>query len=51
LDFYDTYIIEDYYFYADGMDKDFDNWYQKLGLLDGYLLRFKPAVLHYLQKK
>jgi AraC-like DNA-binding protein len=30
---YDTYIIEDYYFYADGMDKDFDNWYQKLGLL------------------
>lgn len=30
---YDIFIIGDYYFYKDGMDKDFDNWYQKLGLL------------------
>jgi hypothetical protein len=38
-DLYDTYIIEDYYFYADGMDKDFDNWYQEIRTtLDGYLL-------------
>ena len=29
---YDKFIIKDYYFYADGMDKDFDSWYQKLGL-------------------
>jgi hypothetical protein len=51
FDFYDTYIIEDYYFYADGMDKDFDNWYQKLGLLSMVIyFCFKPAVLHYLKK-
>ncbi|MDG2433820.1 helix-turn-helix transcriptional regulator [Flavobacterium sp.] len=30
---YDTFIIKDYYFYTDGMDKDFDSWYQKSGLL------------------
>ena len=29
---YDKLIIQDYYFYADGIDKDFENWYQKLGL-------------------
>jgi AraC-like DNA-binding protein len=30
---YDQFIIKDYYFYADGIDKDFDSWCQKLGLL------------------
>ena len=30
---YDTFIFGDYYFYADGLDKDFEDWYQKLGLL------------------
>jgi len=30
---YDKLILEDYYFYKDGMDKDFENWYQKAGLL------------------
>lgn len=30
---YDKFIFESYYFYANGMDKDFDNWYQKLGLI------------------
>lgn len=29
---YDQFIIEDYYFYENGMDKDFDSWYQKSGL-------------------
>jgi AraC-like DNA-binding protein len=30
---YDQFIFGDYYFYKDGMDKDFDDWYQKLGLI------------------
>lgn len=30
---YDKFIFGDYYFYKDGMDKDFDDWYQKLGLI------------------
>jgi AraC-like DNA-binding protein len=30
---YDQFIYKDYFFYADGMDKDFDFWYQNLGLL------------------
>jgi AraC-like DNA-binding protein len=29
---YDKFIFGDYYFYENGMDKDFDFWYQKLGL-------------------
>jgi AraC-like DNA-binding protein len=30
---YDKFIFGDYYFYKDGMDKDFEDWYQKLGLI------------------
>jgi AraC-like DNA-binding protein len=30
---YDKFIFQDYYFYKDGLDKDFENWYQKTGLL------------------
>ena len=30
---YDQFIANDYYFYQDGMDKDFEAWYQNLGLL------------------
>jgi AraC-like DNA-binding protein len=30
---YDQFIFGDYYFYENGMDKDFEEWYQKLGLL------------------
>lgn len=30
---YDKLILHDYYFYANGIDKDFDNWYQKTGLV------------------
>lgn len=28
---YDKIILKDYYFYKDGIDKDFDNWYQITG--------------------
>lgn len=28
---YDKIILKDYYFYQDGMDKDFDQWYQITG--------------------
>lgn len=30
---YDVYIFKGYYFYENGVDKDFDTWYQKLGLV------------------
>jgi AraC-like DNA-binding protein len=30
---YDKFIVKTYFFYADGMDKDFDKWYQYLGLI------------------
>ena len=30
---YDKLILHDYFFYKDGLDKDFDYWYQKAGLL------------------
>lgn len=30
---YDKYIFEGYFFYEDGIDKDFEYWYQKLGLI------------------
>ncbi len=29
----DTFIVSEFYFYADGRDKDFDVWYQVAGLL------------------
>ena len=43
---YDQFIIRDYYFYADGMDKDFDSWYQKLGLLS-MILYFVLSLRYY----
>lgn len=30
---YDRFIVGDYYFYADGTDKDFDYWYQYSGFV------------------
>jgi AraC-like DNA-binding protein len=30
---YDQFIFKNYYFYQNGMDKDFEDWYQKLGLV------------------
>jgi len=30
---YDVYVVQEAYFYQNGMDKDFDSWYQNAGLL------------------
>ncbi len=43
---YDKYIFGDYYFYANGMDKDFDNWYQKLGLIS-MIIYFILSIRYY----
>lgn len=42
---YDKLILGDYYFYANGMDKDFDEWYQKLGLIS--MIVYFILSLHY----
>jgi AraC-like DNA-binding protein len=43
---YDQLILQDYYFYADGMDKDFEEWYQKLGLLS-MIIYFILSIRYY----
>ena len=43
---YDLLIFKDYYFYADGMDKDFDDWYQKLGFVS-MLVYFLMSLRYY----
>ena len=43
---YDQLILQDYYFYADGMDKDFEEWYQKLGLLS-MIVYFILSIRYY----
>ena len=43
---YDQIILQDYYFYADGMDKDFEEWYQKLGLLS-MIIYFILSIRYY----
>ena len=43
---YDQFILENYYFYKDGMDKDFDNWYQKLGLIS-MIIYFVLTIRYY----
>lgn len=43
---YDKYIFGDYYFYANGMDKDFDNWYQKSGLIS-MIIYFIISIRYY----
>jgi len=43
---YDLYIFKDYFFYQDGMDKDFEDWYQKLGFLS-MLLYFIISLKYY----
>ena len=43
---YDKYIVHDYYFYQNGMDKDFDNWYQKAGLAS-MVIYFVLSILYY----
>ena len=43
---YDKFIFGDYYFYKDGMDKDFDYWYQKLGLIS-MIIYFILSIRYY----
>ena len=43
---YDKFIFGGYYFYKDGMDKDFDNWYQKMGLLS-MVIYFIISIRYY----
>lgn len=42
----DKIILKKSYFYADGMDRDFDDWYQKTGLLS-MLIYFVVSLLYY----
>lgn len=43
---YDKLIFHDYYFYKDGIDKDFDDWYQKAGLVS-MLIYFVMSIRYY----
>jgi AraC-like DNA-binding protein len=43
---YDKLILHEYYFYKNGMDKDFDYWYQKTGLLS-MLFYFIITIRYY----
>jgi AraC-like DNA-binding protein len=43
---YDKLIIKDYYFYKDGIDKDFDSWYQVLGQIS-MALYFTVTIRYY----
>lgn len=43
---YDKLILHDYFFYKDGLDKDFDYWYQKAGLLS-MLVYFILSIRYY----
>ena len=48
--FYDKIILKQYYFYVDGMDKDFDQWYQISGQLS-MLFYFILSLKYYLNYK
>jgi AraC-like DNA-binding protein len=43
---YDKFIFGDYYFYQNGMDKDFDFWYQKSGLVS-MIIYFIFSIRYY----
>lgn len=43
---YDHFLFKGYYFYQDGMDKDFDFWYQKAGLLS-MIIYFLASIRFY----
>lgn len=43
---YDKLIVHEYYFYKDGMDKDFDFWYQKTGLVS-MIIYFVMSIRYY----
>lgn len=48
---YDQFILGDYYFYKDGMDKDFADWYQKLGLISMIIYFFLSIRYYNVYKK
>jgi len=43
---YDKFIVHDYYFYQNGLDKDFDYWYQKTGLVS-MIIYFVLSIRYY----
>lgn len=43
---YDKYIFHGYYFYRDGMDKDFENWYHNTGLIS-MAIYFIASIRYY----
>ena len=43
---YDKYIFDGYFFYENGMDKDFEYWYQKLGLIS-MIVYFILSIQYY----
>ncbi|MDN3676264.1 helix-turn-helix transcriptional regulator [Flavobacterium paronense] len=43
---YDKYIFKDYYFYKDGIDKDFESWYHNLGLIS-MAIYFIASIRYY----
>lgn len=43
---YDRFILGQPYYYADGMDKDFDQWYQKSGLVS-MVVYFVLSIQYY----
>ena len=47
----DVLILDDYYFYADGRDKDLDFWYQMAGLISMLFYLFKSLRYYYSYRK
>ncbi|WP_162127248.1 helix-turn-helix domain-containing protein [Flavobacterium phycosphaerae] len=43
---YDKYIFHGYYFYKDGMDKDFENWYHNCGMIS-MVVYFIASIRYY----
>jgi len=43
---YDKFIFGGYFFYESGLDKDFENWYQKLGLIS-MIIYFILSIRYY----
>lgn len=43
---YDKFIFKDYFFYKDGMDKDFESWYQNIGLVS-MMIYFIVSIRYY----
>ncbi len=43
---YDKYIFQDYYFYKNGLDKDFDSWYHNTGMIS-MAIYFIASIRYY----